>query len=583
MGEGIIMFSLIHELRRLLLLFRPVWIPCTCCITALAAIDAGLSVIVALVLRDILNTSDGISGYRQTLIFMVFMIFALAVVGPFLHYTLNKNVRKVMTALKIKLMDHIGELPVERFEKKHSGDILTSITTDLQVLEQISTNQLYLLLTTIIMGAASVILMCIIDIRISTVLVLLSVLLSLIYIRHKDALNDLSIKTTEQNNKLTATLGDMVSGLDVVKLFTVKSKLWSIFLKENAELFRLIVRRGKYQASSISMSYVSTMLIFVLVIGASSLLILHSITDFGSIVALLMLQISINAAVVSLVSQITKLQCSMANVKKVIDLLEEPEEKTEDLNAESVSTFSGIEFRSVSFAYQHAENVLDDFNLRIEKGKTTALVGLSGCGKSTVTKLILGFYLNYYGQIFVFGKPVNRYDLKQLRSLIAFVPQDCYVFEGTIEEIIGFGSENPSREEIVSAAKQAHIHDFIESLPRTYETMITEGGQNLSGGQKQRIALARAVIKNAPVMILDEASSALDAESESALQSFIEEQSGKKTMVVITHRLKSLHNTDRICVLSGGKIVEQGSHQSLMEACGLYASIYNTQSREMED
>ena len=210
-------------------------------------------------------------------------------------------------------------------------------------------------------------------------------------------------------------------------------------------------------------------------------------------------------------------------------------------------------------------------------GQTAAFVGTSGSGKSTVLKLLLGFYPRESGYINVGGEPIDKYSLEQLRDLISYVPQDAYLFQGTIEDNIKMGNERASREEVISAAKGANAHDFIMELPEGYDTLVGERGARLSGGQRQRIAIARAIIKNAPILLLDEATSALDSKSEELVQEALKELMKNRTTIVIAHRLSTIENADIIFVLDEGKITEQGKHKELMEKGGLYNNLYEMQ------
>ncbi|MBR2502925.1 MAG: ATP-binding cassette domain-containing protein, partial [Oscillospiraceae bacterium] len=239
-----------------------------------------------------------------------------------------------------------------------------------------------------------------------------------------------------------------------------------------------------------------------------------------------------------------------------------------------------ITFENVSFNYNEEEKVLQDISLSIESGKTIALVGPSGGGKTTICSLIPRFYDVTNGSITLDGRNIKDITQKSLRQNIGIVQQDVYMFYGTIRDNIAYGKAGATDEEIIEAAKKANIHDFIVSLPDGYNTFVGERGTRLSGGQKQRISIARVFLKNPPVLILDEATSALDNESERYIQHSLEQLSEGRTTLVIAHRLSTIRNADKIYVIEDGRIKEEGSHTELLETNGLYAKYYNMQFEE---
>lgn len=236
---------------------------------------------------------------------------------------------------------------------------------------------------------------------------------------------------------------------------------------------------------------------------------------------------------------------------------------------------SMIALRNIRFAYKGQSTILKNFNLKVSKNSIVALVGASGVGKSTIIKLLLGFYQVNYGEITIGEKLISEYTLKELRELMAYVPQDAYLFDGTIEENIKYGKIHASKDEIIEAAKLANAHDFIMKMPNKYATKVGEGGVKLSGGQKQCISIARAFIKNSPIILLDEATSALDSKSEQLVQEGLNDLMNGRTAIVIAHRLTTIKNADMICLIEGGKIAECGKHEDLIRKNGRYMSLYN--------
>lgn len=272
-------------------------------------------------------------------------------------------------------------------------------------------------------------------------------------------------------------------------------------------------------------------------------------------------------------------QRSMASTNRVINLLDTPitiHTGNKPLYVESVK--GELELQNVTFAYQENFPVIQNIYLKIPAGKTIGIVGSTGSGKSTIGKLLLRFYEVKSGKITLDGIEINQINLQDLRRAIGLVSQDIFLFHGTVAENIRYGSFDATFSEIIAAAKIAEADNFINKLPQGYDTIVGERGQKLSGGQRQRIALARAVLKNPPILILDEATSAVDNETEAGIQKSLEKITQNRTTIVIAHRLSTIRNADCIYVMEHGRIVEFGRHEELLEKSGIYASLWQVQS-----
>ena len=269
-------------------------------------------------------------------------------------------------------------------------------------------------------------------------------------------------------------------------------------------------------------------------------------------------------------------QPNLVAMERVKELLEKPLEDLESGETEvELSRENALELHGVSFSYDGVNKVIDGLSFTLRRGERLAIVGGSGGGKSTVIKLLEGFYQPTEGELRYFGK--TGLSLSRLRGLFAYVPQECTLFDGTIEENIRLGAPEASREEVENAARLADIHDFIINLPEGYRTQVGEQGSGLSGGQKQRVAIARAILKNAPILLLDEATASIDTETEALIQEAISTLLTGRTSFLIAHRLSTIRQADMILVVRGGKIIERGTHQELIEQGGYYADLYNKQ------
>jgi len=276
-----------------------------------------------------------------------------------------------------------------------------------------------------------------------------------------------------------------------------------------------------------------------------------------------------------------ELNSSLIGARKLLEIIDSPASEPEDDGRPALKLSEArVELRNVNFAYRANEPVLNRMSFVAEPGKVTALVGPSGGGKSTVLALLLRFYEVNDGEILIDGQSISSVSRKSLRQQTAFVGQDVYLFRDTIRANIAFGKHDPSEEEIVAAAKAACAHEFILGFPLGYDTPVGEHGMQLSGGQRQRIAVARALLKNAPIILLDEATAALDSESERQVQEAIEHLCHNRTTIVIAHRLHTIMHADAILVVEGGEVVERGRHDDLLRRAGRYASFFRLQQRQ---
>ena len=276
-------------------------------------------------------------------------------------------------------------------------------------------------------------------------------------------------------------------------------------------------------------------------------------------------------------------QRAMASTNRVMNLLDTPMVAHPGDTALPVGSVHGeIDFRNVVFAYGGRSPLLRDFSLRVEAGETVGIVGPTGSGKSTLVKLLLRFYELDGGEILLDGTPLCEIRLQDIRRAVGLVSQDVFLFPGTVRQNIAYGSFDAPLDEVVRAAKLAEAHDFITALPRGYDTIVGERGQKLSGGQRQRLAIARAILKDPPILVLDEATSAVDNETEAAIQRSLEHITENRTTLVIAHRLSTVRSADRIYVMEEGEIVEQGTHETLLLENGMYAALWRVQTGERE-
>ena len=298
----------------------------------------------------------------------------------------------------------------------------------------------------------------------------------------------------------------------------------------------------------------------------------------GDIQKFLSYSSSFSSPIVNISSIINKIQSSLASAERVFALFDEPEEKADSTDAEQAETPDGrIEFRDVSFRYIEDRPLIDGLNITAPAGSVTAIVGPTGAGKTTIVNLLMRFYDVNSGHIYLDGVDIYSMSRNKLRSNFGMVLQDTWLFKGTVKENIRYGNENATDEDIENAAKTAQIYDYIMSLPQGFDTVLTEEGSNISQGQRQLLTIARAVAADPKVLILDEATSSVDTKTEQLIQQAMNKLMEGRTSFVIAHRLSTIKNADNILVMKKGAIVEQGTHDELLEANGFYALLYNSQ------
>jgi len=335
---------------------------------------------------------------------------------------------------------------------------------------------------------------------------------------------------------------------------------------------------ARYNAARSSLSSVILWgaIIFTLVLG--SYFVHTGVTDIGTVVFIVLMQSQINNDVFLLTNLYQQLQYATVSATRVKDILDYPDEyPRDDKFAPNMNSDTAIDINHIVVSYEDDTPVLKDFSLSIKNGERLAIVGGSGSGKTTLIKSIMEFVEVTSGSFVIYGHPREMYSQTTVRDLISYVPQNCYLFDGSIRDNIVWGNENATNELIIDAAHNAGLQEMIDSLPFGIETRVGEYGIQLSSGQRQRIAIARAIIKNAPLLLLDEATSALDSESEQAIQEVLEHLMEGRTAIIIAHRLSTIQKADRIIVIEHGVVIEEGKHDELLSRGGRYSELYHLQ------
>jgi ABC-type multidrug transport system fused ATPase/permease subunit len=377
---------------------------------------------------------------------------------------------------------------------------------------------------------------------------------------------------------MNAVLQDNLAGLKEIQLFGRQSSASQLFSSQTYQWRDAVMNvawlGGVYHPTVEVILSVGT----VIVVGFGGIMALESMLSVGDIVRFLLYLSLFYAPLATLVASVDSLLQAVAGAERVFAILDADSDITDKPDAINLASASGhLAFKNVFFSYDEESPVLDNISFDIPSGKMVAFVGPTGVGKTTIASLLARFYDPKSGLITLDGLDLRDISLTSLRKQLSVVSQDVFLFNGTISENIAYGKQGATREEVIAAAKKAYIHDFIVTLPKGYDSLVGERGILLSGGQKQRLAIARALLRDTPVLILDEATASVDLEAETKIQQAIGELAGNRTLVVIAHRLSTVRMADKIIVLDNANIVEQGCHEDLLATGGLYARLCASQ------
>jgi len=464
------------------------------------------------------------------------------------------------------------------FDESHSGDLVSRVVSDTGEVEKVMENDVADFVQNVATVAGAVVLLFLVNMRLTLLVVPVCVALVIVVSLFKRTIKLLSTRIREALAELTSKTFEVFSGIRIVKGFWLEDHKAMEFRDRSLRIVKAKLRLARLSALYSSSVDLLMLLALLGVVWFSAPAVISGALRLGALVAFLGEMDKMFKPLVQVSKENLKLQQALAAADRVFELMDRDTEVLEAPGSITPSTIEGrIEFERVSFGYRPSTIVLKDFSLVIRPGETVAVVGSSGAGKSTVVNLLMRFYEPNSGRILIDGYPITRLRLGYLRSKIGLVLQEPVLFSGTIRENIKYGKLQASDEEVVRASEAANAHEFIASLPKGYDTEIGERGVTLSVGQRQRIAIARALLKDPSILVFDEATSNIDSESESLIQDALRRMARERTLIVIGHRLSSIIDADRIVVLEDGGIVEEGTHDVLMNKGGAYNRLYEAQ------
>jgi subfamily B ATP-binding cassette protein MsbA len=531
-------------------------------------------------LNQTLQTPNGdIKGLAAICILIVTFILLKNIFLYMAIYFLTPVRNSVVNDMRTNMYRKILQLPIGYFNEQKKGDIMSRLTNDLSDVESSVIN----LLETLFREPVTILLffayLVVLSPQLTFFLILFLPLSGLIIGRIGRTLKKKSTRAQEKLGAILSTIEETLGGIRVIKAFNAEKKQLQKFDTQNEEYLNLKNRviRKRDLASPVSEVLGIVAIICVLWYGGR-LVLRNSFLDPGDFLAYILIFSQVIQPLKSLSAASYNIRKGAASIERIEHLIAEDVSIKEVSNPVILKDFEeSLEFKNVSFSYGD-KVILQDINLKIEKGKTIALVGSSGAGKSTLADLIPRFHDAVEGEILIDSTDIKKYSLKSLRNQMGIVTQEPILFNDTIANNIALGMDHVSEEQIMNAAKIANAHNFILTKENGYNTSVGERGNKLSGGEKQRLTIARAVLKNPPILILDEATSSLDTESEKLVQDAINNLMHNRTSVVIAHRLSTIRHADEIIVLQKGKIVERGTHEMLIALEGFYKRLVSMQA-----
>jgi ATP-binding cassette, subfamily B, bacterial len=517
-------------------------------------------------------------GYKEILTLIPYgLILILISIFSNVSYTFcNLNATNgVKMDIKNYFFHHVLRLPAGEISKYRSGELMSHFSNDINGVDGvigsslISLIRLPIIYIVVFIYLAQInLVLCLVSLVIAPISAISGLIFGLLLRKNGRSIHHLV-------GVINSHLSETFHGFTVIRSFTLEKIQYIKYFNQNKSLYKLELENAKLQSWYKTGEQIVGSITFILNLSIGALFVSKGMLTVGALLTFLNLVNHLFYPITGLGNVWAGFQRSVAALERVLDVLEKQVDTSElPTFSSSFSTATPIQLKDVTFGYEEDKQVFKDFDLNIPSGKVIALVGPSGAGKSTLFNLVQGFYRPQSGDILISGKPLKELSSSELRSSIAYVPQETFLFSGTMRENLLIARPGITEKEMVDAAIRAEIHDFILSLPKGYDTEIGENGMKLSGGQKQRVAIARAILKDSPILLLDEATSALDGETEFYVKEALEELMVDKTTIIIAHRLSTIQHADLILVMDKGRIIQQGTHNELIKQEGLYRYLH---------
>jgi subfamily B ATP-binding cassette protein MsbA len=534
---------------------------------------------------DVQSVSNGVESSTdmpkvKSFIYLLMWMFVVYAVthGAGLYISILFG-QKIVMKLRENIFSHLQELNLGFFEDRQTGSIMSWITNDVNVFRMFSSNQLNSFVTNFVQVVGAFVVCVVTSWKLALISFFIIPVLGFVIQKAGSRMRKATRRVQENLSKISAILQEVVSAIPIVKSFGTEEHEIKRFAVENVDTFHAEMKKAKISA------VLQPTIQMVVAIGLFAILLygLHQMSrgeiTMGKLFTFVILLQVMAQRAQRLGQTYANLNELLAAGDRLFEFLDVKTDIVEIDNPVVLADVKGdVTFQNVSFSYDDSELVLKNIDVDVPAGKVVALVGPSGAGKSSMAKLLPRFYDSTSGEILVDGVDIKTASIKSLRAQLGIVPQETILFSTTIRENIAYGRLDASMEEIINASKAANAHEFITKLPDGYDTLVGERGSKLSGGQAQRVSIARAILKNPRILILDEATSSLDAQSEELVQQALEKLMAGRTTFIIAHRLTTIQNADEIIVLSQGEIAQRGTHEELMSVDGIYRNLYQMQS-----
>lgn len=554
----------------------------------IGVIKFSIPLLMPLLIRHVVDNIIGGTGTdaektKDLLTIMGFMFVLFVVIRPpveyYRQYFAQWTASKILYDIRDQLFTHLQKLSLRYYANTRAGEIISRVINDVEQTKNFVITGLmnvWLDIVTIIIAVA---IMMSMNVKLTLVSIILFPFYGLSVKYFYGKLRHLTRVRSQALAEVQGHLHERVQGMPVIRSFATEEFEQGQFAKENSNFLGKALDHTSWNAKTFAIVNTLTDIAPLIVISFAGYQVIQGDLTIGTMVAFIAYIEQLYNPLRRLINSSTTLTQAFASMDRVFEFIDVPYEVVDKPNAKKADQVKGeVEFKHISFRYHEKEPlIIENLSLRVNKGETVALVGMSGGGKSTLVSLLPRFYDVTEGQILLDNRDIRDYEAQSLREQIGMVLQDTFLFSNTVRENILIGKPDATEEEVVQAAKAANAHEFILKLPNGYETRVGERGVKLSGGQKQRISIARVFLKNPPILILDEATSALDLESEHFIQEALEKLAKERTTFIVAHRLSTITHADKIVLIEDGKIVEQGTHQDLMQKEGHYYNLFQIQ------